>query len=449
MASRILVSALDASPEAAHGGPVITRRHAAALSRRGLKVHVAAPRGDPASPGAAFSAETYKTGASSLLFAARRPDAVGLAAFRRVIDAFRPDVVYDIHGPLCAVEAAFQARVPVVSMIGAYDWYCLQGFLVDSHLQRCSGPESAGKCFDCQNYNYSRRRRIPQSIAKPLAQRGMIRLALWDAVADSHAYMRRLREVVASYVVADRQAHEFLLANGIAPHKVVRIEQGLPQEALVPRRRAGEGEAIRDRPLRLGFVGRPHLDKGIHVLGRAFDSLAREVPVELWIVHSQLATPENLRRHFPSAARFDADLASGRIKLFRPSQRDAVFDLMARIDVGIIPSLAYESPSLAMMEFAAQGTPIVRSESRGMEHVIQEGVNGRTFPYGDAGALASILLAIAVEPSVIARWRSALPTIASDDEYAGRLASLFQQLRGPSVHASSNPRSRPQALPAP
>jgi glycosyltransferase involved in cell wall biosynthesis len=95
----------------------------------------------------------------------------------------------------------------------------------------------------------------------------------------------------------------------------------------------------------------------------------------------------------------------------------------------VVPSIAYESPSLAMLEFVAQGTPVIRSESRGMDHVITDGVNGRTFPYGDAPALAAILRDLAADPSPLEAWRAALPPVASDDQYAARLAQVFDSLR--------------------
>jgi glycosyltransferase involved in cell wall biosynthesis len=233
---------------------------------------------------------------------------------------------------------------------------------------------------------------------------------------------------VDRFVVGDAQAREFFAANGVPRDKLVEIAQGLPAGALVRRART-PGAPGRDRPLRLCFVGRPHADKGIHVLARAFDLLPRELALELEIVHSTLATPEIVRPRFPSARRFDADLASGRIRLVRPRAQDEVFEAMARADVGIVPSIAYESPSLAMLEFAAQGTPVVRSESRGMEHVIRDGVNGRTFPYGDAEALAAVIRDIAARPEVLEPWAGALPRIPGDDEYAARLEQVFDSLR--------------------
>lgn len=429
-AARVLVSTLVASASAAHGGPIITRRHAAALSRLGHQVWLAAPDSPTESGSHGLRFESYPAScAKGTQFAARRPDPVAIGAIRALIARTSPDILYDVHGPAWAIDAAVQEGVPVVSMVGDYNWYCLQTFLVDSRLRRCAGPESAEKCFSCLNRNNAPHRRALHLLAKGAARRGIVRLALWDAVCESRTYAEHLRAAVNLFIVGDRQAHEFLVANGIPGTRIATIPQGLPDDARQSRRRGDEGEPVRNRPLRLGFVGRPHLDKGIHVLGHAFDSIPRDLPLELWIVHSELATLENVRRHFPSASRLEADLASGRVKLMRPTTQEEVFDVMARVDVGIVPSLAYESPSLAMLEFVAQGAPVVRSESRGMDHVIRDGVNGRTFPYGDWRALASVMRELVAEPDAIARWRAALPPIGSDDDYARRLSHFIDSVR--------------------
>lgn len=407
---------------------MIARRHAAALSQLGVEVCVAAPEAGPASSASSFRVEHYvHASGAAPLFAPRRPDPVAVAALRAIIERFRPDVLYDVHGPAWGAEAAAASGVPVVSMIGDYNWFCRQSFLVDSSLRRCSGPETADKCFSCLNGNYSAPGRAIQGAIKPMAKAGLVPLALWDAVQESRAYSQRLLATIGAFVVGDRHANEFLLGHGIPARKIARIAQGLPREALELRRMSGD-EISADRPLRIGFVGRPHLDKGIHVLAHAFDALPRDMPAELWIVHADAATPEILERHFPDAARFRKDLASGRIRLFRPATSEEVYGLMARMDVGVIPSLAYESPSLVMLEMAAQGTPVVRSESAGMEHVIQDGVNGRTFPYGDWKALRDALLQIAAQPDVLQRWRARLPRIESDLDYARSLDHLFQAL---------------------
>ena len=207
----------------------------------------------------------------------------------------------------------------------------------------------------------------------------------------------------------------------------------LPAKALIARPRAVEA-APAARNLRFGFVGRADADKGLAVLARAFDSLPRAMPVELWIIHKDEARYEYLERLFPSRLRFASDLAQGRIRLMRPQVQDEVFELMAQVDVGVVPSIAFESPCLAMLEMVAQGTPIIRSESLGMQHVIQDGVNGRTFPYGDWKALAAAMREVVCDPALIARWRCALPRIEDDDEYARQLERVFEpEPRAPAI----------------
>jgi glycosyltransferase involved in cell wall biosynthesis len=427
-AARILLSTSIASPGAAHGGPVVSRRHADALAARGHEVCIAAPRGEPAS-GVAYETTIYGDSSRPRRhFEGQRPRHDDAGDIPELIRRFAPDVVYDVHGPAWAVEAAKAAGRPIVSMVGDYGWYCLQTFLVDSRLHRCSGPESAAKCFACLDRNYPIRWRAVHAALRPAARAGLARFPLLDGVTDALDYLPRMRAVVDRFVVGDAQAREFFTANGVAADRLVEIPQALPAAALV-RRPHASGVPVRDRPLRLCFVGRPHADKGIHVLAAAFDALPRDLPVELALVHSQLATAANLRPRFPSARRFDADVARGRIRLVQPATHDDVFAEMARADVGVVPSIAYESPSLAMLEFVAQGTPVVRSESRGMDHVIADGVNGRTFPYGNAQALAAVLRDLATDPSPLERWRAALPPVASDDQYAARLAQVFDSVR--------------------
>jgi len=422
---RILVSSLIASGAAAHGGPVVSRRQAAALRRRGFDVLHVAPRGEPIASDP-VKVEIYATGASPRdPSASKRYDAIAVASLRGLIERFRPHVIYDVHGPAWAVDAASSAGVPVVSMVGDYNWFCMQSFLVDHRLERCSGPENGEKCFGCVNKWHRFPRRVVHNALKPAAKAGIVTLPIWQKLTEATDYLARMRSQIATFVVGDRKAYEFLLEHGIAAARIARIMQGLPANALIARPRP-EDAAPDGRRLRFGFVGRADPDKGLRVLARAFDSLPREMPAELWIVHRQDATYDHLRGLFPSRHRFAADLESGRIRLHRPATQEQVFELMAQIDVGVVPSLAFESPCLALLEFVAQGTPIVRSESQGMQHIIQDGVNGLTFPYGDWRALARAISGIVADTTLIARWRAALPRITNDDEYARQLEQVFE-----------------------
>jgi glycosyltransferase involved in cell wall biosynthesis len=323
--------------------------------------------------------------------------------------------------------------VPVVTMIGDYNWYCPRTFLVDSWLNRCSGPESGEKCFRCLNNDLSGKRQILNVVLKHadalpsiLRPRGMVDSDLWLAVCESRKYLSALRAGIHRFIVGDRQAAVFLRAHGVDGERLVHIEQCLPEDALQKRPRISQEHSSSDRALSFCFVGRFDSDKGLHVLANAFEQLPPECNAELWIVHRTAATAANVARFFKNKAWLDRALEVGRIKLRRPETPEELYSTMAAADVGIIPSIQYESPSLAMLEFVAQGTPIVRSDSPGMEHVIQDGINGRTFPYGDWHALRAILLEIVRDPRLLDAWRLHLPSIGNDARYARSLKELFE-----------------------
>lgn len=435
---KVLVNARHSAAATAHGGPIMARRHAEALQRAGLQVVLAAPEKPQWPDPAHLMIAGYDADPSpSRYVPASRPNTGAERAFEALLETHRPDVVYDMGGPAWGVAAAARRAVPVVSSVAAYTWFCARDFLVDSNQRRCTGPESLAKCFTCETRAHPLKRRLVQEALRYLDRAGCpptwtdsARLApyrVWNELAESRAYLERLRSGVDCFVIGDRQAREFFIANGVPAAKIAYVPQCLPADALV-RRPHTEPRDDPTRPLVAAFVGRLDVEKGFHVLAHAYEDLPDEAPIQLWVIHVTDATAERVAPMFRDAARFQRRLDAGDIRLIMPRTRDELYSSMARADVGIVPSIAYESPSLAMMEFAAQGTPVIRSESAGMEHVIQDGINGRTFPYGDASALSRILAQAAARRSEVAAWRERLPRIDDDSVFAAALVDVFARL---------------------
>lgn len=441
---KILLSTNEYAPGGGHGGTVIACRHAAILARAGVEVIVACPDRSGMPDNQIPKLVTYGGGSSDeSLFPVQRPNRAAYSGIKSLLLNLKPDLLYDVHGPLWPVEAAGKCGVPVVSMIGDYNWYCQRTFLVDGWMKRCTGPESVTKCYSCLRNNDSWKRRLLQSACRlPWGRVALGALAgddrvrsfdLWGALNESHSYLQSLRRNVSCFVVGDQQAEEFFMSQGTPAQKIRRIPQALPDGALRKRTRA-TGRPVIDRPLRLGFVGRLDPDKGFPILARAFENLPEGAPVELWVVHATAAIEEKVCKQFKESPKLYDWFANGRVKLFRPKSAEELYSLMAHMDVGIIPSIQFEAPCLVMLEMVAQGTPIVRSESKGMVHVIQDGVNGRTFPYGDWQALKGILHEIIEQPALLDEWRKFLPEIGSDDSYGQRLIEVFAEVIGlPSV----------------
>jgi hypothetical protein len=159
----------------------------------GCRVHIhandAAPRADP--------------------LAARRPDAQGAAAFMRLADTFGPDMLYDLHGPLCVVHAAAIRSVPVVSIAAPEDWFCARGSLAE---------------------------RMAQRALTPLARAAHNPLPRWEAMRESRDYACFVRDAVSLFVVRDANARARFAAQGVPSSRVVECD-GDEQAAA---RRVGE-----------------------------------------------------------------------------------------------------------------------------------------------------------------------------------------------------------------
>ena len=90
---------------------------------------------------------------------------------------------------------------------------------------------------------------------------------------------------------------------------------------------------------------------------------------------------------------FEAQVASspvdGRLEL--PGVRRDVGAFYRAFDVLTVPSTAEECMPLVILEAAAAGTPTFGSQLSGIPEAIEEGSSGRTFPPGDAAALARLI----------------------------------------------------------
>ena len=163
------------------GAPDAARRHAAVFTGMGFEVRVEAREpsigGDP--------------------LASRRPDSAGAAAFMRLAQAFKPDVVVDLNGPLCAVHAAAIQSIPVVSLAGPGDWFCAPGSLAE---------------------------RVAHRTLTPLARAAHIAEPRWEAVRESRDYVSFVRKTVSRFVVRDARAKAYFASQGVPISRIVQCD---------------------------------------------------------------------------------------------------------------------------------------------------------------------------------------------------------------------------------
>lgn len=201
----------------------------------------------------------------------------------------------------------------------------------------------------------------------------------------------------------------------------------------IKRFRPDRGRPQSRRPCRLLFVGRISPDKGVHVLMKAFDAVARERPdLELTLIGKPGMMPMDVLgvllkedpaleavRDFYGRSTFGwltKEVLGQRssylrhVKMLLSPQTAArahfrgtvslseLQSLYQQADLLILPSIWQESYGLPVAEAMASGVPVLATRSGGVPELVQDGVSGRLVPRFDVDALTRALREMLADP---------------------------------------------------
>lgn len=134
-----------------------------------------------------------------------------------------------------------------------------------------------------------------------------------------------------------------------------------------------------DRPI-VACAARAFEYKGVHHLLRAFDRLDTDSTLVYFGRGPKLEEWRELRDNLASRDRI----------IFAGYRSDAP-ELMAGVDVAVVPSVWAEAFGMAALEPMAAGVPVVVSHVGGLSEVVADGETGIHVPPGDVDALAAAL----------------------------------------------------------
>lgn len=180
-------------------------------------------------------------------------------------------------------------------------------------------------------------------------------------------------DVLSSY------ARQTLVARGVDGSKISVTPLGIDLDEFSPGERPLRG------PLRVLFVGRVELAKGVHVLLEAVD-LLRSRQVELTLIGA--LDPE--MQPFLQKCRTP-------FRLEPPRPREQLAPAYAAADVLVLPTLS-DSFGLVLLEAMACATPVITTDRSGGPDILREGVDGHVVPAGSPSALAEALERVAQSP---------------------------------------------------
>jgi glycosyltransferase involved in cell wall biosynthesis len=229
-------------------------------------------------------------------------------------------------------------------------------------------------------------------------------------LADSWLNQAQIRKTLREYALADRiyvhseYVRQSFLDAGIPAAKLARTVLHPDSRFVPPQRRP------KDDTLRIAYVGRVEMTKGIALLLSAFERLPIQ-NAELRIVGGW--STRSVRQQLQS--RIAQDL---RITV----QPGDPLPVLQKADVFVHPS--YEDGfGYAPMEALACGVPVVVTEDTGMKEYVRDGINGFVVPTGSVDAIVAALENLIRSP--LARSASLIPEI-TDPTLATRAVASDQ-----------------------
>jgi glycosyltransferase involved in cell wall biosynthesis len=229
---------------------------------------------------------------------------------------------------------------------------------------------------------------------------------------------RFARRVIA---VSEPVAAQLPGANVVVVHDAIGAGDGLsPEHAGRFRGRIG----IDDDVVLVGSAGRLDTWKGFDVLLAAFPAIRAARPdVELVIAGGAVRGKEQYAEQL-------AGLAERTTGVHWLGPRSDMPDLLADLDLCVLPSTDPEPFASVAVEALASGVPLVATDHGGSPEMLRECPEGtgRLFAPRDAAALAEAVLAMApAAPSSVARRRARPPHLIGDQS---QLAAVFEEALG-------------------
>lgn len=350
-----------------------------------------------------------------------------------------------------------ESGIPIVTTVHEYWWLCPYRVMVDFNNRICDGPEDCSRCAFCtdsrgyvKNDQYRvfvlklaktfprmhrllfRLYRLVRPEKAPVAFRnlefGEVTVPKGYRPEQSEAWHRRLDACIGGLNLCEQvigvsdDVKRLLVKYGVESDRIMvqHIGSVIAEQTIVHTRMVDPSDVA------IGFIGGVGFYKGVHQMVQAFTLLPEVLKshsrLEIYgkydqryvdaIVSSYLKNEEDRRRV----------TFHGR---FRP---DEIPFITNQIDLSVLPSLCADTAPQTIFESFSAGLPIIAPRVGGFPDFIKDGVNGLLYLAGDVKSLSACMQRVLEEPSMIIRFRSAIPKTKSLRENAAELLDLYHTL---------------------
>ena len=363
--------------------------------------------------------------------------------FRKLLADFKPDLVQIVHAQnhsAAVIDVARELQIPVVFYSTDFWFVCpiVQLKRPDGSICRGPGP-GAIKCLDCytpklfpplSEFKEALGVKYPLAANKSSALHSAAVKGLYSAYIASKlpdatkatlkrpAKLRDTANKMQAILVPTRLMRDVFVENGIDAKLIHHVPFGIHLEALTAHIQKSPSDVVR-----IAFIGTLFEHKGVDLLIKAFLALPAEAKCNLSIYGSTEQFPEYSKKLLDMA--FDGSQNAKKIS-FKGTFPQAQFgEILAGIDVLVIPSRWYENTPLVMQSALATRTPLIATDLGGMAEIIEHDKTGLLFKLNSADSLKEQLLRIVNEPAILTRFRAAIKPERSVQDMVDDIEKIY------------------------
>ncbi len=233
-------------------------------------------------------------------------------------------------------------------------------------------------------------------------------------------YIKSFFRLVDTLISPSEFLRDRYVAWGIAPERIVVIENGLPEGERIALRSLRSGE-VRGR---FGYFGQINPYKGVDVVLEAFSRLPKRIrkQVTLDIFGSGLGNqPPSFQEKIDTLLRECKDT----VRLHGPYEPEEMPRLMEEVDWVVMGSIWWENSPLVIQEAFKYGRPIITPDIGGMAEKVKPGRGGLNYRARDSVSLAGVIQRVVEEPDLFDRLHGALPEYSGIGDVTERHLRLY------------------------
>jgi glycosyltransferase involved in cell wall biosynthesis len=345
------------------------------------------------------------------------------------MEGFDPHIVH-LHdfssgANLLHLRAAKTHGAKIVMTYHSPGQSCLQRSLLYQGRTPCDGEILEIRCTECRLTNAG----MPSLAAKALAAVPISdRFDAFSLPGVSRALTsrqntrrfieawRELIETLDKAIVYSDWSRDLMLLNGVPASMLRMVRTGMEGQRL-PQELPTEPRGL---PLRVAYVGRCDLAKGIDILIDAVKKMERtDIEVHFFGPYWEEAYGLSLLRRIDGDPRFNTP------KMVAPDQ---VMQILRGMDVCVVPSRMLETGPIVVLEAFAAGKPVIGSRLGGIAELVTDGVDGLLFPPGDADSLSGLLTRLVQDPGLLEALEAGVMAPRTFTDVALEMGEVYREL---------------------